>query len=385
MQRLQNSIQHYAWGSTTAIPSLLNEPPTGEPWAELWMGAHPRAPSRVTIETAEIDLNDALRRDPDNLLGREVRERFGDELPFLLKILAAAHPLSLQAHPSQEQARLGFAAENVAKIPLSHEKRNYKDAHHKPELICALSPFVALCGFRPWAQSLELIDQLRVDSLRQLAKQGLRSVLSHVMQADLASRRALSQALVHACAVRPVKAFQNECACIVKIGTDFPDDAGVVAALLLNWVRLEPGEALFLPAGNLHAYVQGVGIEIMANSDNVLRGGLTPKHVDVGELMKVLSFQDAAPTILRPRGAPEAIYETPAREFRLSMIDVIGPAISVLRPRAPDILWVASGEVTIKTKTSLVLRQGESIFVGASEGALHFEGRGRVFRATVGR
>lgn len=381
MLRLKNPVQPYAWGSLSAIPELLGVEPSGAPQAELWLGAHPSAPSQVL---GDAGLDAVIARAPAALLGEPVLARFGAGLPFLLKVLAAARPLSLQAHPSLEQAKEGFAREEAAQVPRSAAHRNYKDANHKPELICALGPFHALCGFRRVADSVALFRGLGETALAErLERDGLRATFAHVMTLPESERQALATSVAGACAARPPKGFEAECAWGVKLAAQYPGDVGLVGALLLNLVTLQDGEALYLPAGNLHAYLEGVGVELMANSDNVLRGGLTPKHVDVPELLSVLSFEDGPAKVLTPVGAPEAVYETPAPEFRLSRIDLAAPV--TLARRGPEVLLVTRGDVEVTCGGEVLdLAQGESVFVGADEGALELAGEGRVFRATVG-
>lgn len=380
MLRLKNPVQPYAWGSPTAIPALLGVEPTGAPQAELWLGAHPSAPSEVV---GDGGLDAVIARAPAALLGDAVVTRFGPGLPFLLKVLAAAQPLSLQAHPSLAQAQAGFAREDAAQVPRAAAHRNYKDANHKPELICALGPFHALCGFRRVADSVALFRALGLPLADRLERDGLEATFAHVMTRSEAERKALAASVAEACAARAPGGFEAECAWGVKLAKQYPGDVGLVGALLLNLVTLQDGEALYLPAGNLHAYLEGVGVELMANSDNVLRGGLTPKHVDVPELLSVLSFEDGPAKVLTPVGAPEAVYETPAPEFRLSRIDVVRPV--TLPRRGPEVLLVTRGDVEVACGGEVLdLAQGESVFVGADEGALELDGEGRVFRATVG-
>ena len=380
MLRLKNPVQPYAWGSPTAIPQLLGVEPSGAPQAELWLGAHPSAPSEVV---GDGPLDAVIARAPAALLGGPVVARFGPGLPFLLKVLAAAQPLSLQAHPSLAQAKEGFAREEAAGVPRTAAHRNYKDANHKPELICALGPFHALCGFRRVADSVALLRALGLPLADRLEREGLKATLAHVMTLPEAERKALAASVAEACAARPPKGFEAECAWGVKLAKQYPGDVGLVGALLLNLVTLQDGEALYLPAGNLHAYLEGLGVELMANSDNVLRGGLTPKHVDVPELLSVLSFEDGPAKVLTPAGAPEAVYETPAPEFRLSRVDVAGPV--TLARRGPEVLLVTRGEVDVTCGGEVLdLAQGESVFVGADEDTLELDGEGRVFRATVG-
>lgn len=380
MRRLKNPIQPYAWGSLTAIPRLLGVEPSGEPQAELWLGAHPSAPSEVV---GDGPLDAVIARAPDALLGAPVVARFGPSLPFLFKVLAAAQPLSLQAHPSLAQARAGFAREEAAGVPRTAAHRNYKDANHKPELLCALGPFHALCGFRRVADSVALLRGLGLPLADRLEREGLAATFAHVMTLPDGERRALAASVAEACAARPPEGFEAECAWAVKLAERYPGDVGLVGALLLNLVTLQEGEALYLPPGNLHAYLEGVGVEIMANSDNVLRGGLTTKHVDVPELLSVLSFEEGPARVLSPTGSPEAVYETPAAEFRLSRVDVAGPV--TLARRGPEVLLVTRGAVEATCGGEVLdLAQGESIFVGADEPTLELDGDGRVFRATVG-
>lgn len=378
MFRLENSVQPYAWGSVTAIPTLLGLPSTGGPQAELWLGAHPSAPSRLNGRSLESLITEA----PRPMLGAQVEQRFGQRLPFLLKVLAAAKPLSLQAHPSLAQAQAGFAREEAAGVPRTAANRNYKDPNHKPELICALTPFRALCGFRRVDDTRALLSALGVAELapflETLSRGGLRSLFERVMTVPAAEREPLVRAVVAACASRPPAAFSAECANAVALEREYPGDVGVIGALLLNLVTLRPGEALSLGAGNLHAYLEGTGIELMANSDNVLRGGLTPKHVDVPELLRVLDFTDGPVAVVMARGAPEAVYPTPFPDFRLSRVDV-SAALSLSR-NGPDLLLCVDGEVLVN---GLALVRGQSAFAPFDDGPLVLSGRGVMYRATV--
>ncbi len=303
MDLLDNTVRPYAWGSPTAIPHLLGVEPTGEPQAEMWMGAHPGAPSR----TARGTLVEVIEADPERELGARAVAKFGPRLPFLLKILAAGAPLSLQVHPNLAQAREGYADEERRGVPADAPHRNYKDANHKPELICALTEFDGLCGFRDPAQAADLLDGLGVDSLKPYVDllhahpedAALREVLTAVLSAD-PEEMARTVAEATAACTRLGGAY----APYADIAHHYPGDPGVIAAMLLNHVRLQPGEALFLGAGIPHAYLNGLGVEIMANSDNVLRCGLTPKHVDVPELLRIVRFEPSDPGVLRPRGVP---------------------------------------------------------------------------------
>jgi mannose-6-phosphate isomerase len=397
MYLLENTIQNYAWGSRTTIAELVGRPvPSARPEAELWMGAHPSAPSELEVAGTKLRLDDWIAGDPEGVLGRAVAERFGPRLPFLLKVLAADRPLSLQAHPNQAQAEAGFSAERARGVPLSDPTRNYKDRHHKPELLCALGPFHALCGFRHVTESLRLFDELAIPALNPYLEglrakpnaEGLRSLVGALLHAGREVQRKLAEATAAACARQGSAAeFAAEYSWGVRIAELYPEDVGIVTALLLNLIRLEPGQAVYLPAGNLHAYLEGAGVEIMANSDNVLRGGLTPKHVDVGELLAILDFESMEPTALLPEPvAPgELAYATPAPEFRLSQLDVEPTRAFVASDRAgPEILLVVSGGVHAESDQSgLDLSRGQSAFVPASAGGIRITGQGRVFRARV--
>ncbi|WP_326596983.1 mannose-6-phosphate isomerase, class I [Streptomyces sp. NBC_01803] len=398
MNRLHNTLRTYAWGSATALPELLGAEPTGEPQAELWMGAHPAAPSRVDRGAGHVPLTDVIAADPEGELGEAAVREFGPRLPFLLKLLAAESPLSLQVHPDRPQARAGYAAEEERGLPVDAPDRNYKDANHKPELICALTPFDGLCGFRPAAEAADLLEELGVGALKPYADAlrahpeggALREVLTAVLTAD---PEAMAETVAEA--AEAAARLGGAYAVYAELARHFPGDPGVIAATLLNRVRLEPGEALFLGAGVPHAYLRGLGVEIMANSDNVLRCGLTPKHVDVPELLRVVRFEAGGPGVLRPAAAPgdatgEEVYATPIDEFRLSRH--VLPAGSAPRPlpdRTAQILLCVDGRVTLRptgggteSDAELTLERGESAYARAGE-RVSAEGPGTLFRATV--
>jgi mannose-6-phosphate isomerase len=381
MDRLDNTIRPYAWGSPTAIPHLLGTEPTGEPQAEMWMGAHPGAPSR----TGRGTLAEVIEADPEKELGPAAVARFGPRLPFLLKLLAAGAPLSLQVHPDLAQAEEGYADEERRGIPADAPHRNYKDANHKPELVCALTEFDGLCGFRAPAEAAALLDDLGVDSLKPYVDllhahpedAALREVLTAILTADREEMTRTVEKAAAAC-TRLGGAY----APYADIAHHYPGDPGVIAAMLLNHVRLQPGEALYLGAGVPHAYLNGLGVEIMANSDNVLRCGLTPKHVDVPELLRVVRFHAADPGVLRPEAAPdgEEVYETPIDEFRLSryvLAETGGPRD--LTRATPQILLCTAGTVRAGEHE---LTPGRSVFVPAGE-KVEVSGSGTLFRATV--
>jgi len=400
---LDNTIRDYAWGSPDAIPQLLGRPADGTPAAELWMGAHPGAPSRVAeplppgVEpsTAGTSLADLIATDPAAMLGAQVADAFGARLPFLFKVLAAEKPLSLQAHPSPEQAAAGFAAEEAAGVPIDAPERNYRDDAAKPELVCALTPFEALCGFAPPEVAADRLDVLGVPTLSMLAKR-----LRALSQADHpdALPRSLAVLLdpatraggwVQPAAEAAAGAADPSLALLPRLAEHCPNDPGVLVSLLLNFVTLKPGQALYLPAGNIHAYVSGLAVELMNASDNVLRAGLTPKHVDVPELLRVLDPNPHDATPLTPKLATLAgltRYETDAASFELTRIDAdrVRQAsgrrgdrdrpvdADVELPAGPQILFAASGSAAVVdgSRNRVELAAGSSLFAPWSDGAL---------------
>ena len=401
MDRLTNTVRPYAWGSLTAIPEFLGTPPTGEPQAELWMGAHPGAPSTLVRDGAELPLTDVLSADPEGELGPETVRAFGPRLPFLLKLLAAARPLSLQVHPDLAQAREGYDGEEARGVPADAPHRNYKDANHKPELICALTEFDGLCGFRPARRAAGLLAALNVDALKPYVdilraspeSDALREVLTAVLTADrdemAATVTETARAAEHLAASETGSDAGAYAVC-VSLARHYPGDTGVLAAMLLNHVRLQPGEALYLGAGIPHAYLDGLGVEIMANSDNVLRCGLTPKHVDVPELLRIVRFEPGEPAVLRPEAGPdgEERYAAPIDEFRLSRFVLApdAPATSV-DARTPQILLCTGGHLTLRGaagagEDQLTLERGQSAYVRAGD-QVTATGDGTLFRATV--
>src|SRR5918997_3645369 len=324
MWQMTNAVRHYPWGSRTVIPELLGEPvPADRPYAELWMGGHPDQPSVLSTGLA---LDKAIAERPAELLGPVVAERFGARLPFLMKVLAAVLPLSLQAHPTNEQAQAGFAAEEAAGVPRDDATRTFKDPFHKPELLLALTTFEALCGFRPVEESLHCLAKLQVPELKPtiaaLARGGLRAAIPQLLALTPELRESLVRAVADA-AARFVAAhdpeFINTYRWAASLAATYPGDPGVVISLMCNHLKLAHGEAVFLPAGNLHAYLSGAGVEVMASSDNVLRGGLTVKHVDLAALIEVLDFTDGRVPVLHPVLGPGGLrYPVPVEDFELT-------------------------------------------------------------------
>ncbi len=389
MYRLDNDSMPYAWGSKTAIAALQEREPSGQPEAELWMGAHPGAPSRLTGD-AKRTLADLIAEQPIDTLGSRVCDAFDQRLPFLFKVLAAGEPLSLQAHPSKHQAEAGFAREESLGIPRNAPHRNYKDDNHKPELICALTEFRALCGFRPPAEFRELVSELDVPELTPFVSnpdgspRGLDATFSALFGAPRSKRAELVERTLSGLASRGAGSkFANSYSCARELADKYPGDIGVVLSLMLNHITLQPSEALYLPAGNLHAYLSGMGLELMANSDNVLRGGLTPKHVDVPELSRVLSFEAWTGHKQLPQSASlgQWRYPTPASEFELWRIDVTA-VTEVIASGGPEILILTEGAVAAGHDRQ-PMRKGHGVFVSAREGDYQLTGSGTVYRAIV--
>jgi len=395
---LKNPIREYAWGSRTAIPSLVGLPtPSARPAAELWLGAHPSAPSQVRVEGGWQALDRVIESDPASVLGKRVAESFANTLPFLFKILAADRPLSIQVHPDLAQARAGFERENGLGIPLDAPERNYKDPHHKPEVLCAITGFEALKGFRPPGELLHLLGRVCGETLtHELAllenapdSSGLKAFFTSLLFMNPSRRKQVIESGV-GCARQFVdqdRAFWW----MIELGRAYPGDIGVLAPLILNLVILEPGEAVYNPAGELHTYLKGVGVELMANSDNVVRGGLTPKHVDAPELLRIVDFSLSPVRKIpsKPVTPAERVYETPAKEFQLSVITVSdGMPFKSGDDRNVEILICMVGKARVKGLRSGPLEtmtSGISLFIPSAAGPYSIEGEATLYRATVGR
>ncbi len=358
---LEGVLRPYAWGSRTVIQQLLDRPPDGQPIAELWFGAHRDDPSTIAGTTLDV----LIAENPSELLGPDVVERFGPQLPFLLKILAADQALSMQVHPTRAQAQAGFARENAAGLALESPERNYRDPNHKPELLCALTPFEAVCGFRPVAETLALLDELELPEL---------GFVADLLRGPDPLRAAFTALLTHPDPAPLVAALGRRSAGATdgplhgaRLATeDFPGDIGAVLTLLLNHVLLAPGEAMYLGAGTVHAYLRGSGVEVMANSDNVLRCGLTPKHVDVDELLAITDFSELA----EPRWPRTGLFfAVPVPDFRLFALDEGGELDYVLPAGTPKIVLCTAGAVRI-TSTTTGPGGGEQVAPGADRVAI---------------
>lgn len=388
MQRLTAVIQNYEWGDRDFIAKLQSRPPTGVPEAELWMGAHPSAPSH--LEPEGRSLAEVVAADPSETLGAHVAGRFG-ELPFLLKVLAAARPLSIQAHPSLEQAKAGFARENALDVPLDSPARNYRDPNHKPELICALTRFEAKCGFRDLASTRELFASFGSGPMSRITERlgqagedrdVLEDVLSWLLRVNAGDAAELAAATARASADSSGGPYAAELAWSAEIHASHPGDIGVVVALLLNHVVLEPGEAIFLRSGALHSYLRGAGIELMANSDNVVRGGLTSKPVDVEELLDIVDCTPLAPVVqVAGDGVHEFDCATP--EFSLTRVQ-LGDEVR-LGVSGPEVLLVTNGHIRFTTESGdqMSAQSGVPVWVPAADTSYVASGDGTFYRATV--
>ncbi|WP_407341783.1 mannose-6-phosphate isomerase, class I [Pengzhenrongella phosphoraccumulans] len=402
MISLTNPARHYAWGSLTAIPEFLGVPSTAEPVAEWWMGAHSSAPSRSAAELGGVGLDSLIAADVVTTLGADVVARFGPALPYLLKLIAAETPLSLQVHPHLEQARAGHAAEDAAGIPIDAPHRNYRDTNHKPELVYALTSFEAVCGFRAPRRAAELLAGLDAPLAQQLhqvliddpSPQGIRSVFTRLLEPLTRPTRAEVLEVAHACAARLAASSTSPRAdrIVVALAGAFPGDPGVVTSLLLNPVTLHPGEAMFIPAGGVHAYLHGFAVEVMASSDNVLRAGLTSKHIDVAELLRSVDYVAAPPTRIAPEilNAASKIFYAPVDDFQLSVTEVADGDLHLVPGRGPRILLCLEGELTFTWGSdtraggqSLTLGRGQTAFAPASDGPLTVQGAGTVVQADV--
>lgn len=386
MQKLINSVQNYAWGSHTALTDLYGiANPDNLPMAELWMGAHPKSSSKITDASGQVrSLRDVIDADKATLLGRDVADRFG-ELPFLFKVLCADNPLSIQVHPNKKASEEGFAKENAAGIPLDAAERNYKDPNHKPELVFALTPFLAMNAFREFSDIVSLLQPVS----------GAHTSIAHFLQEPNAER--LSQLFASLLnmqgeeksrALAVLKAALNSqqgepWETIRFIAQYYPDDSGLFSPLLLNVVKLNPGDAMFLFAETPHAYLQGTALEVMANSDNVLRAGLTPKYIDIPELVANVKFtpKPAADLLTQPsQHGAELDFPIPVDDFAFSLHD-LSPQDARVAQQSAAILFCLEGEAVLrKGEQQLVLKPGESAFVAANESPVSLSGVGRIAR-----
>jgi mannose-6-phosphate isomerase len=387
------------------IPDLLGVPPTGEPQAELWFGAHPLAPSIA----AGRPLTELIAEDPQGVIGTAPVAAFGPRLPFLVKIIAADQPLSLQAHPSRAQAEAGYAREQAAGIPRDAPNRTYRDGWPKPEVLCALAPTEALYGFREPDETYDLFEQLgvpaAVDLVAELTDRSARPqdrlcrVFGRLLRLSDTERSAVPEVASAAASIcsgetrrsddpGPSDTLRCFAGTAVELSRFYPGDPGVLAALLMNRVTLQRYDAIFLPPGNLHAYLRGCGVEIMANSDNVMRGGLTPKFVNVEELLNVLDFRPGFPGLVSPVLQAPGVwhYPIPTPEFSFWRLEVGTDPIELPGLGTGRILLVTDGSVTLASRATddeLTLHRGESALVTAAE-SVRLSGAADVFVGAPG-
>lgn len=410
MKLLQGRIRDYAWGSLNAIPGLFGFGAAEQPVAELWMGAHPSAPSFLAedctlgvyapdVESgidSRLTLLDAIQQSPEEMLGSDVVTRYGPHLPFLLKVIAPARPLSLQVHPSLTQAHEGFAREDAAGMDRACPERSYPDANHKPEMAYAITRFEAIVGFRSPRRILSVLaglDTALTDAIYRCINnapnaEGVRSAFAALLAQET---RPLAQAVgdVVAAVVRRAEAGGSPSpradAIVRKLATYYPGDPGVVASLLLNPVTLQPGEALFTPAGTVHAYLEGLAVEVMASSDNVLRAGLTTKHIDVPELLNVISTVAAPPIRIAPEriSAVQSTFYVPVDDFELSVIELRdAQKKESVRGYGPRIILCLRGAVEMWARDRrIVVNKGQAVFVEAADGPITVRGAGLLVQA----
>ncbi len=392
MHEIHGTVMHYPWGTTDAIPGILGVPADGRPHAEYWLGAHPLAPS-----TLDGEFLDTVLRTDRALLGPEVADAFEGRLPFMMKLLSARHALSLQAHPAKDRALEGFAREEAAGIPLDHAERTFKDPAAKPEILVALTDFELLLGFRNPPQTLQLFEGLGVgDAVGAMltplehrrgtagTEQVFFEVLSLVDDRHDVIKQLLVAAVDHAQDEGPVGRLAR---LIIELDEHFPDDPGIMAACLMNHVCLRPGQAAYVPPGTMHADIKGTGVEVLANSDNVIRGGLTNKHIAVHELVSVVDFQDSRPQVLEGFESAPGVrrYSPGCPEFEVWRISGRAEPIDLPAHGAVRIALVTSGNATLTdAERRLDLEHGQALFIPANNTPVRLSGDGEVFLAAPG-
>lgn len=378
LYQLNTTVQHYQWGSTDLLPNFLGVTPDGNPWAELWMGTHKGGPSLVVLEDGcEVPLSQLLTE-----LG------FSGDLPYLFKVLAIESPLSLQVHPPKSWAERRYQEEDSAGVPLNAPHRLYKDSNHKPEILYALTPFTAMCGFRSEEEIREFLAPLFDGSLHSAIQdiprgdQFFKAFFSSLMHLHAQDIDSLIQW------VRSNTKQKDALLVIEKLVATYPGDIGAVAPLFLQLIHLNPGEALFQDAREIHAYVSGLGVELMANSDNVIRAGLTPKHVDIPELMEVVDFSYRKKEVVgEQKGHSKSLFPVSGvDDFLLGTIEVAG-SLSLPEVESPEI-WLIQGDITISCEgTTLKASQGNSLILAGGDKAKSFflEGSGTIYTASIPR
>ncbi|MCF6334823.1 MAG: mannose-6-phosphate isomerase, class I [Spirochaetales bacterium] len=388
--KMINTVQKYSWGSVDFIPDLLGVEQNGENWAELWMGDHLRAPSLVNIKSRNIPLRQLFEEFPEEMLGSNYRQ-FNGKLPFLFKVLSSESPLSLQAHPDKKTAENGFLEENRKGIPLDAFNRNYKDNNHKPEIICALTPFTAMCGFLSPRKIESNFNKLESSAFSRSLESSFKQTNTVQIESFFRSLMVLEKDKLKELIASALKwaniSNSIESELVLKFAGLYDTDPGILAPLFLNIYNLKPGEALYQGPGELHAYVEGSGIELMSNSDNVLRGGLTPKYIDTDELLKVLNLKTADRKVLLPRESSPGIFEytTPSEEFCLKLIkNGISTPVRIDNRSSLEILICTAGEVNIIADSDTIhIVKGESVLIPASVSSYFLEGSCELYSAGI--
>ncbi|WP_435736971.1 mannose-6-phosphate isomerase, class I [Cellulosimicrobium sp. PMB13] len=405
--RLDNTVQRYDWGSTSALQDLLGLEADGRPAAELWMGAHPLAPSSLAPVRGDADqgagtassgtLLDLVRAEPAAVLGTRVLDTYGPRLPFLLKVLAAERALSLQVHPHPHRARAGFNRENREGVPRDSPICSFHDDQHKPEMVVAMTRFEGLSGFRRPQRALELLDGLDGELVARMraalaarpTEAGVRDAFTLALHArsgpDVAADLERTVASVRS---RQALRSRRADATVLSLAEQHPGDPGAVVSLLLNRVTLEPGESMFVPSGHVHAYLSGCAVEVMASSDNVLRAGLTTKRVDVDALLECATCAPgpaARPRVSVDAGSGLSTYRPPVAEFALTAGRVRAGGAVALPDAGPRVVLCLAGEVVLAAGADgeLRLARGESVLVPHAAGPLTVRGDGHVVVAYV--
>ena len=390
---MQNKIMNYSWGTTDFIADLLGISNHDQfPQAELWMGAHKKAPSSIIINDQIIPLDQYIREHSDKVLGDHTDY---SELPFLFKVLSAAKPLSIQVHPTKEQAEIGYRIEEEKLLPLEAKIRNYKDTNHKPEMLLALTRFQAMAGIRPYFEIGDIVTLLRLNDkieefqslIVDLSENKIRKFMLWLLKLKGRTKEKVRNNILKAAFLRRdcdhPAALAIEWIC--RLDEYYPDDIGIFAPILMNTFELQPGEAIYMDAGILHAYLQGSGLEVMANSDNVLRCALTSKHIDISELMKIARFEPDPPHYIRPQMENnQEVYHTPSKEFKLSHLKLDG-SYRINEINSPTIMLVTDGKLKIEPEygNPLKIKKGQSAMITADSGFINLKGMAKIYKITI--
>lgn len=393
MLLLHNQVRDYAWGAPDGMAALVGSTPSGGHEAELWIGTHPAAPSLVAGDAQGRTLAEVIAAEPARWLGEDLAAAGHTALPFLLKVLAVGSPLSLQAHPTAAQAEAGFDREEAAGVPIDAPQRTYRDRGAKPEMLVAIEESWGLCGFRPRTEAATLVESLGVPTLEPLVHvlrsegdRAHRIALGWLLHLQSTGRDSVATGVAGAVSSIDPDDLDDPRAWVHRIAAAFPDDPLALAPLLLEVVHLAPGDALHLPAGYLHAYLRGAGVELMAASDNVLRGGLTPKHIDVDELLAVLRPEPGhpEPPVRKDLAGGVAVFDVDEAAFGLAVVDPTGTPVDI-HPTAPSLLLATQGPVDVAgPHEGIEIRDGDAAFVAPGEGPITVSGTGHLWWATTG-